>query len=162
MKHNHFRVDLNDLFAKKEPMEPKETGNNAQECLEMQEIGRDTTGLPKEVSLMDCQLMQRRVLLKSQDTGCPLVYAASWWDAGSTSDFLTDASKPIWTNLKQGKVELYRDICTVYHGLCPGLDAEFKSPGPHWGRTYIFWNNSKPLTVIHEVFSSSLSQYLSR
>lgn len=32
--------------------------------------------------------------------------------------------------------------------------------GPFWGRQYIFWNNRRPLTVIHEVFSPALQRYI--
>lgn len=37
---------------------------------------------------------------------------------------------------------------------------EFGEPGPFWGRHYIFWHDSKPLTLIYEVFSPSLQRFL--
>lgn len=32
--------------------------------------------------------------------------------------------------------------------------------GPFWGRQYLFWHGGQPLTLIHEVFSPHLAQYL--
>ena len=37
---------------------------------------------------------------------------------------------------------------------------QFGRTGPFWGRQYLFWHDRKPLTVIHEVFSTSLERYL--
>jgi chorismate-pyruvate lyase len=37
---------------------------------------------------------------------------------------------------------------------------EFGQEGPFWGREYIFWHNKKPLTLIHEVFSPALEDFL--
>ena len=37
---------------------------------------------------------------------------------------------------------------------------EFGQRGPFWGRQYLFWHDKQPLTLIYEVFSTSLEQYL--
>lgn len=37
---------------------------------------------------------------------------------------------------------------------------EFGEPGPFWGRYYIFWHQGRALTVIHEVFSPAMRQWL--
>ena len=37
---------------------------------------------------------------------------------------------------------------------------EFGEAGPFWGRQYIFWHDGKPLTLIYEVFSTSLQRLL--
>ena len=29
-----------------------------------------------------------------------------------------------------------------------------------WGRSYVFWRNGEPLTLVYEVFSPALSEYL--
>ena len=29
-----------------------------------------------------------------------------------------------------------------------------------WGRTYVFWRNGEPLTLVYEVFSPMLSEFL--
>lgn len=37
---------------------------------------------------------------------------------------------------------------------------EFGRPGPFWGRYYIFWHAGQPLTVIQEVFSPGMDEWL--
>jgi chorismate lyase len=90
-----------------------------------------------------------------------LVYAASWWNADSAAKYLKVASQPIWTSLSHGRTELYRDIQQLYLGDCHTVEDAFQSEGPFWGRDYTFWHDGELLTVLHEVFSSSLCQYLS-
>jgi hypothetical protein len=90
-----------------------------------------------------------------------LVYAASWWNADSAGKYLKEASQPIWTSLSHGRTELYRDIQQLYFGDCRTLEDAFQNEGPFWGRDYTFWHAGEPLTVIHEVFSNSLSHFLS-
>lgn len=124
--------------------------------------------VPDKALLLHPPLLQRQVLLRLhstaasrvESTSAPLVYAASWWNATAVSERLKDSSLPIWASLSQQRLELYRDIHDVYYGHCPDLEDVFKAKGPFWGREYVFWNNQKPLTVIHEVFSSALSEYL--
>ncbi len=36
----------------------------------------------------------------------------------------------------------------------------FQAEGPFWGRQYLFWHGGKPLTLIYEVFSTSLEEFL--
>lgn len=43
---------------------------------------------------------------------------------------------------------------------CPAVCRRFQSPGPFWGRTYLFWHNGRPLTLIAEVFSTALQELL--
>ena len=38
--------------------------------------------------------------------------------------------------------------------------SKFQTRGPFWGREYIFWHGGRPLTVIYEVFSSALEEFL--
>ena len=42
----------------------------------------------------------------------------------------------------------------------PALERHFGCVGPFWSRQYLFWHDGAPLTLIHEVFSSSLEAYL--
>ncbi|KAG2486665.1 hypothetical protein HYH03_014720 [Edaphochlamys debaryana] len=42
----------------------------------------------------------------------------------------------------------------------PDLETLLGCPGPFWGRWYIFWSGGKPLTLIYEVFSPRLAEYL--
>lgn len=48
----------------------------------------------------------------------------------------------------------------VYHGDNPEVSKLLSCPGPFWGRQYFFWHGNKPLTLIYEVFSNQLTQYL--
>ena len=36
----------------------------------------------------------------------------------------------------------------------------FQAQGPFWGRQYLFWHDGKPLTLIYEVFSTALEEFL--
>lgn len=105
--------------------------------------------------------------------GVPLVYASSWWPAATVDRYLADRSQPIWMSLSQGHVELYREVHGLYCGTAPerlrqllelggsggGGEEEGAEEGL-WGRQYIFWSGGQPLTLIYEVFSSRLSEYV--
>ena len=56
----------------------------------------------------------------------PMVYAASWWSEETFRAYMTDSRTPMWTNLREKNVELYREVRAVYRG-------EVRSPytGPH-------------------------------
>lgn len=71
-----------------------------------------------------------------------------------------DRSQPIWVSLSQGRTELYRDILQLELGNCPYLEERFQAKGPFWGRQYLFWHNQEPLTLIYEVFSTALEEFL--
>ncbi|KAF5829630.1 hypothetical protein DUNSADRAFT_15714 [Dunaliella salina] len=90
----------------------------------------------------------------------PLVYACSWWNADQAGMYLQDRSQPIWNSLSQGHVELYREVQHVYHGHNAHVEDLLGCPGPLWGRQYFFWHGGKPLTLIYEVFSPKLQDYL--
>lgn len=44
--------------------------------------------------------------------------------------------------------------------LPPACRRRFQCEGPFWGRQYLFWHDGKPLTLIYEVFSNQLEQFL--
>ncbi len=44
--------------------------------------------------------------------------------------------------------------------LCTWVHRRFGHKGPFWGREYIFWRDRQPLSLIHEIFSPALEQYL--
>mmetsp|Transcript_14257 Transcript_14257/g.38665 ORF Transcript_14257/g.38665 Transcript_14257/m.38665 type:complete len:303 (+) Transcript_14257:1742-2650(+) len=90
----------------------------------------------------------------------PLVYACSWWNADQAGMYLQDRSQPIWNSLSQGHVELYREVQHVYHGNNAHVEGLLGCSGPLWGRQYFFWQGGKPLTLIYEVFSPRLQDYL--
>jgi len=70
--------------------------------------------------------------------------------------------QPIWTSLASARTELFREVRTVYLGGCPALERDLGArPGEElWGRHYLFWSAGKPLTVIYEVFSPRLREWL--
>jgi hypothetical protein len=90
----------------------------------------------------------------------PLVYACSWWNAAAFSAAMPAAGSPIWRNLASTRTEAYRDLCTVYLGDNPALEAEFNAPGPFWGRHYVLYVGGAPLTVVYEVFGPRLREWL--
>ncbi len=51
-------------------------------------------------------------------------------------------------------------VQSVHFGHNAALEAQLGCPGPFWGRKYLFWHNDRPLTLIYEVFSNRLEQYL--
>jgi chorismate lyase len=57
---------------------------------------------------------------------------------------------------------LYRDVQGIYSGDSPALATAFGESGPFWGRHYLFWHHGQPLTLIYEVFSPYLQQYLGK
>lgn len=133
-----------------------------QDCIEMRSVDAAQHGMaPVAVELLSTPLLQRQVLLRGSDSGsAPLVYAASWWNQNEGSQLLQDASIPVGAVLRKQRVEVFRDIHSVYFGNCHQLEDMFGAHGPMWGREYVFWHNGKPLTVIYEVFSPVLDKYL--
>ncbi|PRW45747.1 chorismate lyase isoform B [Chlorella sorokiniana] len=131
------------------------------ECLEMRNIGHERAGLPPATAQIPGPLVQRQVMLHIPDPHSKAyVYATSWWNADTVDQYLRDRSQPIWVSLSQGRTELYRDILQLELGNCPYLEERFQAKGPFWGRQYLFWHNQEPLTLIYEVFSTALEEFL--
>lgn len=131
------------------------------ECLEMKNIGEERSGLPAATGQLEGPLVQRQVLLHIPGPHSKAyVYATSWWNAATVDEYLTDRNQPIWVSLSQGRTELYRDILQLELGHCPYLEGRFQATGPFWGRQYLFWHGGKPLTLIYEVFSPALEEFL--
>lgn len=116
---------------------------------------------PAAADLLTGPLLQRQVLLRCAGKGkVPLVYAASWWNQCEAGELLRDSSVPVGAVFRKQRVEVFRDIHSVHFGHCEQLEGMFGTQGPMWGREYVFWHDGKPLTVIHEVFSPALDDYL--
>lgn len=130
------------------------------ECLEMRSIGRDLAGLPSEVGAIAGPLLQRQVFLRHPTSGEPLLYAASWWNTETAGDILKDAGLPMWVSLEEQRRGLYRELQEVCLGDSEFLETTFGSKGPFWGRSYTFYLDGAPLTVVYEVFSPSLDAFL--
>lgn len=116
--------------------------------------------LPPAVQSITEPLVQRQVLLRVPSK-MPLVYASSWWNVSTLWGGTIDTHKPVGMSLKAHKLETYREIQSVFKGDSAELEDLFRAPGPFWGRQYLLWHESRPLTCIYEVFSTSLQAYLS-
>jgi len=88
------------------------------------------------------------------------VYASSWWCAETAESYLRDRDTPIWESLERQRRGLYRQLVEVHFGDSEHLEEVFGEAGPFWGRHYVFWLGGQPLTVIYEVFSPALDEYL--
>ena len=130
------------------------------ECREMRPIGRDLRGLPPEVGAIEGPLLQRQVFLRHPVSGEPLLYAASWWNAETAGEVLKDAELPMWVSLEEQRRGLYRELQEVFLGDSEFLESAFGARGPLWGRSYTFYLDGAPLTVVYEVFSPGLDAFL--
>ncbi len=128
------------------------------DVIDMSPIGTDLDQAPAILEKIPGPRMRRQVWLKNG--GQRLAYATSWWELSHVDEYLKNRSLPIWASLANCRTELYRDVCGLYCGYSDPLSKAFNHPGPFWGRHYLFWHHGQPLTLIYEVFSPKLSQYL--
>jgi chorismate lyase len=131
----------------------------AVDVIDMSPIGMDTDKAPIDLQSVPGPRVRRQVWLRTQ-SGQRLAYATSWWEARHIDEYLENKSLPIWVSLAKLRTELYRDVRGIYYGTSPALSAGFNRSEPCWGRHYLFWHQGKPLTLIYEVFSPVLQQYL--
>ncbi|CCI10205.1 unnamed protein product [Albugo candida] len=102
--------------------------------------------------------VQRQVWLHNSTQR--LGYAASWTCENDLHIIFPNVSVPIGQNVLEQKLELYRDIQSVFCGKSARLEKQFGCAGPFWGRTYFFRYRNRPITFIYEVFSPVLTEYL--
>ena len=131
------------------------------DVIEMSMIGKENDGAPQDVQFIPEPRLRRQVWLRTA-SGQRLAYATSWWDASHVDEYLQNRSLPIWESLSRSHTELYRDIQGLYYGKSTALELAFGEKGPFWGRHYLFWHDSRPLTLIYEVFSPYLAKYLGK
>ncbi len=129
------------------------------DVIDMSFIGMDSDEAPELIQAVPGPRLRRQVWLRTA-SGQRLAYAASWWEASHVDEYLQNRSLPIWLSLAQLRTELYRDVQGVYQGHSSTLELAFGRVGPFWGRHYLFWHRGQPLTLIYEVFSPSLAEYL--
>jgi chorismate lyase len=129
------------------------------DVLDMSEVGMDRDLAPPEIQEIPGPRLRRQVWLRTA-SGQRLAYATSWWNADHVDEYLQNRALPIWASLARLRTELYRDIRGVCCGRSPHLSSAFGEPGILWGRHYLFWHHGQPLTLIYEVFSPRLQQYL--
>ncbi len=113
---------------------------------------------PIEVRDLVSPLLRRQVWLccGSETLG----WAESWWTQQEALQHLPDHHQPIWRNLTAGRAELFREVDGLAQVNSPWLQERFDYPGPYWSRHYRFFRQGKALTVIREVFSPALEQWL--
>lgn len=129
------------------------------DVIDMSLIGVSTDGAPQQIHAVPGPRLRRQVWLRTT-SGQRLAYATSWWQASHVDDYLQNRALPIWANLARLRTELYRDVQGLYYGHSPALELAFGQKGPFWGRHYLFWHHGQPITLIYEVFSPYLTQYL--
>jgi len=129
------------------------------DVIDMSPVENGDDGAPSQIAAVPYPHLRRQVWLRTA-SGQRLAYATSWWDANLVDEYLQNRSLPIWDNLSRLHTELYRDIQGLYLGHSAVLEEAFGECGPFWGRHYLFWHDGQPLTLIYEVFSPYLRQYL--
>lgn len=129
------------------------------DVVDMSLIGMSEDHAPPQIHVLPGPRLRRQVWLRTA-SGQRLAYATSWWEASHVDDYLQNRSIPIWSNLARLRTELYRDIQGIYYGDSAALEQAFGQTGPFWGRHYVFWHHSRPITLIYEVFSPYLCRYL--
>ncbi len=131
----------------------------AVDVLEMTPIGHRADGAPGAIAQVPGPRLRRQVWLRTP-SGQRLAYAVSWWNEAQVDASLRDKSMPIWASLAEKRTELFRDIRGIQLGHSAALEAAFGVQGPFWSRHYLFWHQGRPLTLIQEVFSPVLEQWL--
>jgi len=129
------------------------------DVIDMSFIGMDLDNAPELIQAVPGPRVRRQVWLRTT-SGQRLAYATSWWEASHVDEYLQNRSLPIWSSLARLRTELYRDVQGVYLGYSTTLESAFKQSGPFWGRHYLFWHHGQPLTLIYEIFSPCLAEYL--
>jgi len=115
-------------------------------------------GVPEEVNELEPPLLRRQVWLICGEL--TLAWAESWWNYQESEKHLQKKNQPIWRSLTQGRSELFREVDGLALVNANWLKLEFEAEGPFWSRHYRFFREQKELTVIREVFSPKLEQWL--
>lgn len=120
--------------------------------------GQASIGCPSEVQELTPPLLRRQVWLSCGEQ--TLAWAESWWNQDEANQHLQDRNLPIWLSLTQGRSELFREVDGLALVQEPWLEKRFGCSGPFWSRHYRFFRQGRELTVIREVFSPALEQWL--
>lgn len=113
---------------------------------------------PSEVAELDQPLLRRQVWLHCG--GYTLAWAESWWNQQAAEQHLQQRSQTIWRSLTANRAELYREVDGLALVEAPHLAQGFGHSGPYWSRHYRFFRGGRELTVIREVFSPALEEWL--
>lgn len=113
---------------------------------------------PPEIRELEAPLLRRQVwLCCGRQT---LAWAESWWNQQQAEAHLRERDQPIWRSLTARRAELFREVDGLAQVEAPWLAERFGHAGPFWSRHYRFFRGGKELTVIREVFSPALEQWL--
>ena len=113
---------------------------------------------PEEINQLKTPLIRRQVWIENNDI--TLAWAESWWNVEEVRLNLTNTKDPIWKNLTKDRSELFREVDAISIVNSSWLENQFRSEGPFWSRNYRFFRNKKPLTIIREVFNTSIEEWL--
>ncbi|MFN5697543.1 MAG: chorismate lyase [Cyanobacteriota bacterium] len=113
---------------------------------------------PLEVEELERPLLRRQVWLRCGSE--TLAWAESWWNHAEAEAHLRDRHQPIWRSLTAGRAELYREVDGLGQVQARWLEERFGCHGPFWSRHYRFFRQGRELTVIREVFSPALEEWL--
>jgi chorismate--pyruvate lyase len=128
------------------------------EVIAMESDHRSDAEAPAEVAELDPPLVRRQVWLRCGEQ--TLAWAESWWNQQQAEQHLKQRNQPIWTSLTANRAELYREVDGLALVEAPWLEEGFQRRGPFWSRHYRFFRGGQELTVIREVFSPLLEQWL--
>jgi chorismate-pyruvate lyase len=115
-------------------------------------------GAPPEVTELETPLLRRQVWLRCGER--TLGWAESWWNRVQAEAHLRDRGLPIWRSLTAGRAELFREVDGLAQVEAAWLAEGFGRSGPFWSRHYRFFRQGRELTVIREVFSPALEEWL--
>ena len=113
---------------------------------------------PIEIHELEGPLLRRQVWLHCGDQ--TLAWAESWWNEEAARVNLKEKEQPIWRSLTCHRAELFREVDGLGQVNGDWLAQRFGHSGPFWSRHYRFFRGGQPLTVIREVFSPALEQWL--
>lgn len=113
---------------------------------------------PPERAELPGPLLRRQVWLCCGTT--TLAWAESWWNCQEADQHLRRRDQPIWSSLTSDRAELFREVDGLAQVQAPWLEQRLGAHGPLWSRHYRFFRAGRPLTVIREVFSPRLEQWL--
>ena len=128
------------------------------ELIAMELEPKHSRGAPEEILELKSPLLRRQVWLQCGSQ--TLAWAESWWNQQEAEKHLTNKHQPIWQSLTQGRSELFREVDGLALVNAKWLASAFQTPGPFWSRHYRFFREKQELTVIREVFSPKLEQWL--
>jgi len=128
------------------------------ELIAMAPEAAERPGAPAEVEELAPPLVRRQVWLNCG--GQSLGWAESWWNQAAADTHLQERGRPIWHSLTSGRAELFREVDGLAQVDADWLEQRFGAPGPYWSRHYRFFRQGQELTVIREVFSPLLQQWL--